>query len=140
MKLKIKRLHPDAVLPSYAHPGDAGLDLFCLETFKLSPGEKKSVPTGIAMEIPKGYVGLIWDKSGVSALGGIKNLGGVVDAGYRGDIVAILINLSKKTFTFEKGHKMAQLLIQRVENPQIVEVKAISNTKRGAGKFGSTGK
>ena len=84
MKLKIKKLKPDARMPEYALPGDAGLDLFASENFTLKKGEKGAIPTGIAMEIPDGFVGLIWDKSGLAMKHGLKTLGGVVDSGYRG--------------------------------------------------------
>lgn len=140
MILKIKRLHSDSILPVYANPGDAGMDLFCRDFFEFDPGEIKSIPTGIAIEIPKGFVGLIWDKSGISQKGGIKTLGGVIDSSYRGEISVGLINLSKKKFSFEKGHKIAQLLIQKVENVKTKEVKKLSSTDRGNGGFGSTGK
>ena len=140
MQLKIKRLNKDAILPSYANPGDAGMDLYCVETFELAPDEIKSVPTGVAVEIPEGHAGLIWDKSGLSQKGGIKSLGGVVDSGYRGEIKVGLINLSKKPFHFEKGHKIAQMLIQKVEHVKIKEVTELSDTRRGKKGFGSTGK
>lgn len=139
LTLKIKKLR-DVTLPSYAHPGDAGLDLCAAEKTTLKPGERKAIPSGIAMEIPDGYVGLVWDKSGVSIKEGIKTLAGVADSGYRGEIMIGVINLSKKSYTFEKNHKVAQLLIQKIERPTIKEVSELSDTVRGAGRFGSTGK
>jgi dUTP pyrophosphatase len=140
MKLKIKKLHPDAVIPQYAHDNDAGFDLYTVEQFELEPGERKSVPLGLALEIPDGYVGLIWDKSGLSHKFGIKSFGGVVDAGYRGEIHAGIMNLSDKFFSFEKGQKIAQLLIQKVERVDFEEVQDLSATDRGTGGFGSSGK
>jgi dUTP pyrophosphatase len=140
MKLKIKKLHPDAVIPKYAHDNDAGFDLYTVEQFELEPGERKSVPLGLALEIPDGYVGLIWDKSGLSHKYGIKSFGGVVDAGYRGEIHAGIMNLSDKFFSFEKGQKIAQLLIQKVERVDFEEVQDLSATDRGMGGFGSSGK
>lgn len=140
MELRIKKLHPDAKIPTRAHADDAGLDLYCYEEFKLEPGERKSIPTGIAMEIPGGHVGLIWDKSGLSHKYGLKTFGGVADAGYRGEIHVGLINLSERPFIFEKGHKIAQILIQKVEILDCVEVSELSDTSRGEGRFGSTGK
>jgi dUTP pyrophosphatase len=140
MNLKVKKLHRDAVLPKYNHDGDAGIDLFAFTETKLNSGERTSVPTGIAVEIPYGYVGLIWDKSGVAHKGGIKTLGGVIDSGYRGEIKVGVINLSKETYTFEKGHKIAQMLIQKVETVEIEEVEELSETVRGEKGFGSTGK
>jgi dUTP pyrophosphatase len=140
MKLKVKKLHPDAIVPSYAHPGDAGMDLFCVEAFTMVPGDRKSVPTGIALEIPKGCVGLVWDKSGLSHKHGIKTTGGVIDSGFRGEICIGLANLSSEKYTFEKGHKIAQLLIQKVEHPKIEESSVLSDSARGEKGFGSTGK
>jgi dUTP pyrophosphatase len=140
MKLKVKRLHPDAKLPSYAHSYDAGMDLFAVEDTEVLPGEVAKVKTGIAMEIPEGYVGLCWDKSGVSMNHKIKLLGGVIDSGYRGEILVGVINLGENAYKFEKGHKVAQMLIQKVEHPEIVEAEDLSETARGEGGFGSTGK
>ncbi len=140
MILKIKKLNPEAKLPSYAHPGDAGMDLFALQEVTLKPGEFAKILTGVAMEIPIGHVGLIWDKSGMAANFGLKTLGGVVDAGYRGEVQVGMINLSQKSYTIEKHHKVAQMLIQKVEGPSVEEATELSDTSRGAGGFGSTGK
>ena len=140
MLLKIKRLHPDAIIPKFAHPDDAGMDLFCVEKFSMAPGERKSIPVGLALEIPEGYVGLIWDKSGLSHTYGLKSFGGVIDAGYRGEVAIGLMNLSDTEFHFEKGHKIAQILIQKIEHPEIKEVEELSSTLRGEKGFGSTGK
>lgn len=140
LKVKVKKLHKDAVLPKFAHPGDAGMDLFALEDTVVLPGEVTRVRSGVAMEIPEGYVGLCWDKSGISMNHRIKLLGGVIDAGFRGEILMGLINLGNEPYTFEKGHKVMQLLIQKVEHPEIVEVEELSDTSRGEGGFGSTGK
>ncbi len=140
MKIKIKKLHSDARIPHYAHVGDAGVDLFTVEPFELEPRERKSVPLGLAIEIPEGYVGLIWDKSGLSHKFGIKSFGGVVDSGYRGEIHAGIMNLSDKFFSFEKGHKIAQLLIQKIEQADFEEVQELTVTDRGENGFGSSGK
>jgi dUTP pyrophosphatase len=138
--LRIKKLHPDAIVPSFAHPGDAGFDLFASEHIIVKPQERVSVPTGIAVEIGDGYVGLIWDKSGLSHKHGLKTMGGVIDAGYRGEVKVGMINLSNETYTFEKGHKVAQMLIQKIEHPTIELVDELSDSSRGTGGFGSTGK
>ena len=138
--MKIKKIHPDAIVPCYAHPGDAGLDLFTIESLELEPRERKTVPLGLAIEIPDGYVGLIWDKSGLSHKYGIKSFGGVIDSSYRGEIHIGVINLSDKFFSFEKGHKIGQLLIQKVEQIKFEEVDELADSNRGAGGFGSTGK
>lgn len=140
LKIKVKKVQSDAVLPSFAHPGDAGMDLFALEDTVVLPEEVTKVRTGIAMQIPDGYVGLCWDKSGISIKHGIKTLGGVIDAGYRGEVIVGLINLGKEAYTFEKGHKIAQMLIQKVAHPEIEEAEELSDTSRGEGGFGSTGK
>ena len=140
MKLNIKKLHSDAKTPSFAHSHDAGMDIFVFESVTLAAGERKNVPTGLAFEVPDGYVGLIWDKGGVSMKYGIKTLGGVLNSGYRGELFIGVINLSDSAYTFEKGHKIAQMLIQKIERPEIVEITELSETTRGDGKWGSTGK
>ena len=107
MILKIKKLHKDAKMPSYAHHDDAGFDLFSLENCKVRVGERVAVPTGIAMEIPEGFVGPVWDKSGIAMKHGLKTIAGVVDSTYRGEMLVCLINLGDKDYTFEKGHPTA---------------------------------
>ncbi len=140
LTLRIKKLSADVTLPQYAHRGDAALDLYANVAVTLQPGEKTAVPTGIAMEIPDGYVGLIWDKSGIAIKGGLKTLGGVVDSTYRGEVLVGIINLSQEVYTFERGHKVAQMIIQKKEDVVIEEVSELSETARGEGGFGSTGK
>jgi len=140
MKLKCKKLDPAAIPPAYAHPGDAGMDFFALEKTVLKPGERKGIRTGISIEIPNGCAGLFWDKSGIGIREGLKTLGGVIDAGYRGEVLIGMINLSDREYVFEAGHKVAQVLIQKVERCEVKELKDLSSTKRGKGGFGSTGK
>lgn len=140
MKLYVRRLHSDAKLPSYAHDTDAGMDLYALQDVTITSGERVQVQTGIAIAIPDGYVGLVWDKSGIAHKSGLKTLGGVIDAEYRGEILVGLINLSNHTYIFKKGDKIAQMLIQKVEHPEIEEVDELDVTVRGEGAFGSTGK
>ena len=140
MILKIKKLKSDATLPSYGHPGDAGMDLYAAENVTIRARERVKIPTGIAMEIPEGYVGLIWDKSGLSMSYGLKTLGGVIDAGFRGEIIIGVANMSDTEYTIEKGHKIAQILIQRVESPTLEEVADLTGSPRGGKGFGSTGK
>ncbi len=139
MKLQVKLLHPDAKVPSYAHEGDAGMDLFAVLSIDIAPGMRVQVPTGIAVAIEQGYVGLIWDKSGLSHKSGLKTLGGVVDAGYRGEVFVGLINLGNEIYHVEKGAKIAQMLIQEVTHPDIELVDTLDETARGEGGFGSTG-
>lgn len=140
MELLVQKLHPDAKLPSFAHDTDAGMDLYCFEQITVQSDERVQVRTGIAISVPEGYVGLIWDKSGVSHKRGLKTLGGVVDHGYTGEVYVGIYNTGKEPQTFEVGDKVAQILIQKVEHPAITEVASLEETKRGANAFGSTGK
>ncbi|MFQ6068974.1 MAG: dUTP diphosphatase [Candidatus Aminicenantales bacterium] len=139
MKLKVKKIHPEAKLPTYHHRGDAGLDLFSALRCVLKPGEVKALPTGIQLAIPVGFVGLIWDKSGIS-LSGIHRLAGVVDSGYRGEVKVVVANLGNSPFIIEKGMRIAQILIQKVEEVTVVETQSLDDTSRGENGFGSTGK
>jgi dUTP pyrophosphatase len=138
MELKVKRIHPQAKLPSYGHPGDAGLDLFSSEDHLLRPGEVRPVQTGIKVAIPRGYVGLIWDKSGIS-LKGVHKLAGVVDAGYRGEVQVVMVNLGREPYEIKAGMKIAQMLIQPIVEMSVVEAENLDDTSRGEGGFGSTG-
>jgi len=138
MKIPVKKIKPEAKIPVLNHPGDAGLDLFSCQAITIGPGATAAVPTGLQMAIPFGYAGLIWDKSGL-ALQGIHHLAGVVDAGYRGEVKVVLTNLGKKPLAISCGMKIAQLLIQPVEKPELVEVTSLDETERGEGGFGSTG-
>jgi dUTP pyrophosphatase len=138
MKLKVKRIHPEAKLPVYGHPGDAWLDLFAVVDRDVAPGEVFAVPTGIQIAVPAGHAGLVWDKSGIS-LKGVHRLAGVVDAGYRGEVQVVLINLGTAPFPVRKGMKIAQLLVQPVAAVEIVEADSLDDTSRGEGGFGSTG-
>jgi dUTP pyrophosphatase len=139
MQLQVQLLHKDAKLPAFAHDTDAGMDLFSTEEITVEPGHRAQVSVGLALAVPEGYVGLIWDKSGISHKAGLKTLGGVVDAGYRGEIFVGLLNTSDTAHEFAVGDKVAQLLIQKVEHPNIQEVDTLDKTKRGTGAFGSTG-
>ena len=116
------------------------MDLYAAENVTIRARERVKIPTGIAMEIPEGYAGLIWDKSGLSMSYGLKTLGGVIDAGFRGEIIIGVVNMSDTEYTIEKGHKIAQILIQRVESPTPEEVADLTDSQRGGKGFGSTGK
>jgi len=140
MKLKVKKIHPEAKLPSYAHSYDAGMDLFALEKMKVKAGEIAQIRSGVAVEIPEGFVGLCWDKSGLSMKNGIKVLAGVIDAGFRGELVMGVINLGKEDYIFEKGHKVMQMLVQPIEIMEVIEADELSEAERGANGFGSSGK
>jgi dUTP pyrophosphatase len=139
MEIKIKKSHLDATIPTFAHDTDAGMDLFSSVECTVEAGEAGQIPTGIMVQIPNGYVGLIWDKSGLSHKAGLKTLGGVIDAGYRGELLIGILNTSSVPYTFTRGQKVAQMLIQKVEHPEIVEVAELDETDRGSGAFGSTG-
>lgn len=139
MKILVKKLVADAKVPSFALPGDVGMDLFSAEDVVLKPGERVSCKTGIAMKIPEGCAGLIWDKGGISHKNGIKTLGGVFDSNYTGEYLIGLINLGQDDFEIKKGQKIAQVLFQKIENPEVQEVDELPRTNRGGEGFGSTG-
>lgn len=140
--IALRRLDPGLPPPSYAHPGDAGADLFTTVDLTLSPGERAMVPTGIAIALPEGYVALVHPRSGLAARHGVSivNSPGTVDAGYRGEIKVLLVNLDPATsVTLSRGDRIAQLVVQRFERASFVEVDALPESERGAGGYGSTG-
>jgi dUTP pyrophosphatase len=139
MKLKVKRLHKDAVVPTFALPNDSGMDMFSYGEHIILPGELKKIPTGVAIQLPHGYAGLIWDKSSVGSKS-LKVFCGVFDEDYRGEYFMVIKNLSDSPHTFVHGQKIAQMLIQKIEHPEIIEVDELDETVRGEGGFGSTGK
>jgi dUTP pyrophosphatase len=139
MQIRVKKMIEDAKLPTHGHPGDAGMDFYASQTVIFKPNEQTRVPTGVSIEIPEGFVGLIWDKSSISFNKGLKIMGGVIDAGYRGEIFMSLFNTSRNEVVLEKGDKVAQMLIQRFEHCDILEVDELSTTIRGEGREGSTG-
>jgi dUTP pyrophosphatase len=142
MNLRIVRLDPRAVLPTQAHPGDAGLDLRALEATALGPGQRASVPTGIAVEIPDGMAGLVLPRSGLAARHGISlvNAPGLIDSGYRGELTVLLLNTDRAhRVELAAGDRIAQLVLVRVESPTLIEVEQLSASERGAGGFGSSG-
>ncbi len=141
MILNIQRLTSDAILPCYAHEGDAGLDLFACEQMTLQPGQSGMVKTGISIQLPKGTEAQVRPRSGLALKHQITvlNSPGTVDEGYRGEIGVILINHGKAPFMVEKGMKIAQMVIKPVITVQIQESEKLSETKRGKGGFGSTG-
>ena len=140
--IALRRLDPGLPPPSYAHPGDAGADLFTTVDVTLAPGERAMVPTGIAIALPEGYVALVHPRSGLAARHGVSivNSPGTVDAGYRGEIKVMLVNLDPATsVTLSRGDRIAQLVVQRFEAASFVEVDALPESERGAGGYGSTG-
>ncbi len=137
-ELKVQKVSSLTKLPSRSHTDDAGLDLYSSQYYTIMPGERALISTGVKFAIPKGCVGLIWDKSGI-AKQGVHTMAGVIDSGYRGEVLVNLINLSNNIYTITPGQKVTQLLIQKVENFKIIEEKIKDNTSRGANGFGSTG-
>jgi dUTP diphosphatase len=140
--LRVRRLHAHARLPSRAYPGDAGLDLYAVEGVALAPGQRASMATGIAVEIAAGHAGLVLPRSGLAARHGISvvNAPGLIDAGYRGEVKVLLLNTDREdTCTIAAGDRIAQLVLVRVETPEIIEVEALAGSERGDGGFGSSG-
>ncbi|HWF55955.1 MAG TPA: dUTP diphosphatase [Solirubrobacteraceae bacterium] len=139
---RVARLDPRAVLPTRAYVGDAGLDLYALDGGTIAAGQRASVPTGIAVEIPDGQAGLVLPRSGLAARQGIAlvNAPGLIDAGYRGELKVLLLNTDRAAdFVYAAGDRIAQLVLVRIETPQPIEVPALSDSARGAGGFGSSG-
>jgi dUTP pyrophosphatase len=141
MELRIRRLSPSAVLPSAAHPGDAGLDLHAASALTIPPGAWATVPTGIVIELPEGTEAQVRPRSGLASRHGVTvlNAPGTIDEGYRGEIGVILINHGSAPFEVTPGARVAQLVVQRRLPITVVEVDEVSATVRGAGGFGSTG-
>jgi len=137
------RRHDDAVpLPSYAHPGDAGADLVTTVDVTLAPGERVKVPTGVSLALPDGYVALIHPRSGLAASSGVSivNAPGTVDAGFRGEIQVLLVNLDPtESVRLRRGDRIAQVVFQQVEHARFIEVDRLPGSARGDGGYGSTG-
>ncbi|HEY8626267.1 MAG TPA: dUTP diphosphatase [Solirubrobacteraceae bacterium] len=142
MSLRVVRLDERAILPARAHAGDAGLDLYSLDAVHLEPGERASVSTGIAVEIPDGQAGLVLPRSGLAARHGITlvNAPGLIDSGYRGELRVLLLNTDRKqTFSLGAGDRIAQLVLVEIRAPVPIEVQELGRSDRGEGGFGSTG-
>lgn len=139
--VRITRLHDSAVVPSYAHPGDAGADLVASESVTLQPGERAAIATGIAIAIPDGYVGLVHPRSGLALDHGLTlvNAPGTIDSGYRGEVKVLAINLGQEPVSIAAGDRIAQLVVQPVARAEMVEVDELPPAHRGQGGFGSTG-
>ena len=141
--LRVRRLAPEALLPTRAHPGDAGLDLYALTDVTLAPGERCAVRTGVAVEIPEGQAGLVLPRSGLAMRHGISlvNAPGLIDAGYRGELQVLLLNSDPRhTFELTAGHRVAQLVLVDVALAEVVEVDELAGSVRGDGGFGSSGR
>jgi dUTP pyrophosphatase len=141
MRIPLKRLDDGLPIPGHAHPGDGGVDLYAREPARLEAGQRAVVPTGIAVAIPDGFAGLVTPRSGLAARNGISvvNGPGLVDAGYRGEIQVVLVNLSTEVFVVERGDRIAQFVVIPVSVQDFVPVNELPDSARGSGGFGSTG-
>jgi dUTP pyrophosphatase len=145
-ELPVRRLRPGAMLPRRAHPGDAGLDLVAAEAVELAPGARAAVPTGLAIAVPEGHAGLVLPRSGLAREHGITvaNAPGLIDEGYRGELMVLLVNLGARAHRIVAGDRVAQLVIAPVSAAEPVEVvelpESAAAAARGAGAFGSTGR
>ena len=141
LKVKVKRLDAHAKMPKVEHEGDAGFDLYSNEQTSLKPMERKLIGTGISISIEKGFEAQVRPKSGLAINHGITlpNSPGTIDAGYRGEVKVIMQNLGDKEYVIEKGKKIAQVVFNKIEEPELVEVEELDETSRGEGGFGSTG-
>ena len=141
MTVKFKKTHPDATIPAYAHPGDAGMDVCSCTSLTIQPGARALVATGLVMELPKGTEAQMRPRSGLAIKNGITllNTPGTIDEGYRGEIGIILINLGHEPFDIRPGMRIAQMVIAPVLRVVVEEVVDVSDTTRGTGGFGSTG-
>lgn len=142
VEVLIRRIDPDVALPSYAHPGDAGLDVVSSVDLTLQAGERAMVPTGIGIALPDGFVALVHPRSGLAAKFGVSivNAPGTIDAGYRGEVKVLLINLDPaEPVQIRRGDRIAQLVVQRVERVRLIEVDRLPGSHRGGGGHGSTG-
>jgi len=139
LPIKIKCLHPAATLPAQATSLAAGADLSCVEAFTLAPGERKLVPTGLAVEIPPGFYGRVAPRSGLAVKHGIDTLAGVIDADYRGELRVLLINLGSAIASFQAGDRIAQLIVEQAAACDYMWAENLADTERGDGGFGSTG-
>ncbi len=142
MELQVRLLHPAAQLPRRAHPGDAGADLFAVEEVVIPAGDRRDVGTGIALAIPSGYAGFVQPRSGLAFKHGIMvvNSPGLIDAGYRGEVRVSLYNSGREPFTVAIGERIAQLVVQKVEEPEFLATVELPDTSRGQGGFGSSGR
>jgi dUTP pyrophosphatase len=142
VEVLIRRIDATVAVPAYAHPGDAGADLVTTVDVRLEPGQRAMVPTGVSIALPHGYVALVHPRSGLAAASALSivNAPGTVDAGYRGEIKVLLVNLDPaEAVTLRRGDRIAQLVIQRVEQARFVEVDTLPGSGRGDGGYGSTG-
>jgi dUTP pyrophosphatase len=142
LRVLVRRLDPGLPMPAPAREGDAGLDLYAAQAARIEPGGRALVPTGIALAIPPGYAGLVLPRSGLALRHGVTllNTPGLIDPGYRGEVKVLLVNHDRAPATLARGDRIAQLVIQRVEPAELVEVDELPSSDRGTGGFGSTGR
>ena len=139
MEIKVKKLSTQAIVPTKANESDAGWDLYASEDAIIDPSKTELLSTHISVAIPEGYVGLIWDRSGMAAKRGLHRFAGVIDSGYRGEIKVCLWNSSDKYCVVNQGERIAQILFQEAPSFTMVEVNSLEDTDRGTGGFGSSG-
>lgn len=139
MALRVTKLVPEAVLPQRGSPGAVGYDLVATQGLVILPGQRGLVPTGLSLELPPGTYGRVAPRSGLAVKNGLDVGAGVIDPDYRGEIKVVLFNFDKEPFMVKYGYRVAQLVIERCETPEVVEVQALEETERGEGGFGSTG-
>ena len=142
MDVPFQRLHPDAALPTAQHPGDAGLDLCAVVDAEVAPGERAMVPTGVAVAIPEGHAGLVLPRSGLASRSGLtlSNAPGLIDAGYRGEVICAMVNLDRETpVRIAKGDRIAQLVVVAIPGAKPTWAEKLTDTSRGRDGFGSTG-
>jgi dUTP pyrophosphatase len=140
IRIKVKRIHPNAKLPVRGSQLSAGADVCCLDAFTLQPGERKAVPTGLTIETPPGWYARVAPRSGLAARHGVDTLAGVVDSDYRGELIVVIINLGAEAVSFNAGDRIAQLIIERAALCDYFWENDLSETGRGEGGFGSTGR
>lgn len=142
MTLKVKRIHPDAVIPAYAHEGDAGMDVRSVADMTIPAGGRALVPTGLVFMLPPGWEAQVRPRSGLALKSGVTvlNTPGTIDSGYRGEVGVILFNASSAEFHVGKGDRIAQVVVAPTTRAEIVETDSIDETERGSGGFGSTGR
>ena len=138
MEIQVKKIYNDAILPERAHHNDAGADLFSVEKIEIAPNSSAKVKTGITIALPENTAGFVWGKSSIESKG-MKIMAGVIDEGYRGEIIVCIFNLTNETQILAKGRKIAQLIVKPVYYPTFNAVEELSESKRGVGGFGSTG-
>ncbi len=140
MQVRVLKIKDNAKVPVFAHDNDAGADVFAIERTVVPARGRATIPTGIGLAVPDGYVALVFDKSGLASKYGLFKAGGVIDSGYRGEIHVIMTNTADNDYIFEEGDKLAQIVFQKVEHPDMVVVSEFEDTERGDSGFGSTGK